>query len=193
VTNNNKFSNWALIISAVRTPLGFFTLAMLILDGVLMITATSTEKISLLAPVVLLGFVIVFVFLIVWFKPELLHYAGDRQIIRVNVLFPKPDSSILKKYSEVDLVRVSLNAEQCLLEIRSKQGQIKYRGTPPNLALGYGSGVWTLELLEDIEPGDFVRLELVEHDGQRWRVDQFVPLSIEQKAIPDIQSEERYL
>jgi len=40
------------------SPLGFFTLLALILDGVLLATATLTEKISFLAPVGLLGLVI---------------------------------------------------------------------------------------------------------------------------------------
>ncbi|GAG90777.1 unnamed protein product, partial [marine sediment metagenome] len=50
---NNKKKSWTSIIKAVKTPLGFFTLVTLIVDGLLG-TAVFTENVPWWAPTLIL-------------------------------------------------------------------------------------------------------------------------------------------
>lgn len=180
-SNNNKLNGWVLILNSVKTPLGFFTLLTLILDGILLGTAALTEKVSMLVPFGLLGLVIVFVFAVVWKKPYALYHPRDWQTVTVNLLFLEPDPNNPGEFRDKQSIEVDLDVPRCVLEIRDKEGHLKYRVTP-NLTFNHGG--WTFQLIEDVGPSDSVRLELVERNEQKWGVKPFPPYGTDQKALP---------
>lgn len=170
MANNSKYSDWTSALNAVKTPLGFFAMVALIIDGALLVTAALTDKVSMLAPVGLLGFLIVCVFAIVWKKPYALYHPKDwpQRTLRVNLLFPIED------------IDIDLDVEHCFLEVRNKEGVVKRRITP-NLTFGHGG--WTVQLSEDVETYDSVRMEFIENNGQKWKVNPFALYETEQKVI----------
>jgi hypothetical protein len=183
MTDNSKFKGWELVLGSVKTPLGFFTLLALILDGVLLATAALTERISMLAPFGLLGLVIVFVFALVWKKPYALYHPRDWQTVTVNLLFFEPDLSHPGRFQEKQPIEVDLDVARCSVEIRDKEGSLKHR-TTPNLTFDHGG--WSFQLTEDVGPSDSVRLELVEGNERKWAVKPFLPYGTEQKALPKV-------
>ena len=120
VKSDKKFSDWTTILNSVKTPLGFFTLLALILDGVLLTTATLTEKVSLLAPVGLLALITVFVFAIVWRKPYALYHPKDWQAITVNLLLFGADPQNPGKHMKIEPFEVDFDVPQCVLEVRDR-------------------------------------------------------------------------
>lgn len=170
--NDTKFNAWTLVINSVKTPLGFFTLLALILDAALLGAASATDRVPMWAPFLLLGLLIACVFSIVIIKPHALYHPSDwptmGKVISVNLIFP------------IDTISVDLDIEECILEVRDKVGQNKYEGTP-NITFGHGG--WSLKLMEDIEPSDSVRLELVEASQRKWRVNPFAPYEKEVKVF----------
>lgn len=170
--NNTKFNGWTSILNSVKTPLGFFSLLALILDGVLLALAATTKEVPMLAPVILLAILILCVFSIILIKPHALYHPKDwparGKVTTVNLLFP------------IEAIQVDLNIDQCILEIRDKTGKIKHKGTP-NLTFGHGG--WAFKLSEEVNPSDSVRLELIENNRRKWRVNPFAAYEIEAKAI----------
>lgn len=165
MAENNKFGGWTSILDAVRTPLGFFTLIALILDGVLLATAGLTEEVPMWAPIGLLGLLVAGVFVIVWVKPDALYRP---KTVTVSLLFP------------IEAIEVDLDIEQCTLEIRDERGRKRRAGTP-NLTFGFGG--WSFQLPQDVKPSDSVRLELVESNGRRWKVNPLAPYEIAAQAL----------
>lgn len=174
MANNDtgKYGEWASLINSVKTPLGFLTLIALILDGILLGIAAFTDKLSLWAPLVFLGLLVAGVFAIIWKKPLVLYHPSDWPVQKknmiINMLFP------------IDAYKVNLNIQRCTFEVRDLGGKSKRTGTPN---LTFGNGGWSFQLTEDVEPYDSVRLELVEHSGQRWRVNPFSPYEKEVKVL----------
>lgn len=170
--SNNKFTGWTSVLNSVRTPLGFFALLALILDGILLGTAAVTAAVPMWAPLLLLGFLIACVFTIVLIKPHALYHPREwpahEKTAMVNLLFP------------IEPIEVDLDVEQCIVEVRDKEGHRKYRGTP-NLTFGHGG--WTFQLMENVDSSDSVRLELMEHNGRKWRVNPFSPYETNQRAL----------
>lgn len=156
----SKFSGWKSIISSVKTPLGFFTLIVLSVDVLLFGTSALTGKVSMWAPIALFALVIMMFFVIVWKKPYVLYQPGDWQSVTVNLVFPE----------EIKPFEVDFQERNCVLEIRSIDGQKKHGGAP-NLTLGHGG--WTLHLYGDIGPSDTIKLELKDNAGRKWRVSPF--------------------
>lgn len=176
----NKFNGWVSIINAVKTPLGFFTLIILSLDGILIAAATFTNEISIFAPLGLLGIVIVLMFVIVWKKPYILQDSRDWQAITVNLRFFEPDPHNSELLLEADPIKVDLEVKRCELIVCDIRGHVKHSGIPP---LTFGHGGWTFQLAEDIEPTDSVSLELIECSGRTWKVRPFLPYGTDQRAI----------
>ena len=170
--NNTKFKGWTSVLNSVRTPLGFFALLALILDGILLVLAAATKDVSMLAPIILLALLILCVFSIVLIKPLALYHPKDwparGKITTVVLVFP------------VEAIQVDLDINQCILEIRYKNGKIKSPGTPN---LTFGNGGWAFQLREEVEPSDSIRLELIENSGRKWRINPFTPHEIVARAI----------
>jgi len=171
MSNNNKIGGWATIVRSVRTPLGFFTLAALVLDGVLTVT-TSVTNVPIVFPVLLFGMLIVVVSAIAVIKPLALYHPSDwpkkSTPVTVNLVFPiKP-------------IDVDLEVGKCVLEVRDVTGRVKPNVVP---SLTFDHGGWSLNLTEDVEASDSVRLELVEHSGRKWRVKPFTPYETDREAV----------
>ena len=88
----NKFEGWALIINSVQTPLGFFVLIALVLDGIFIAAGLATEKISMVVPAGILVLLIIAVIVIAWKKPLALYHPKDWPvhdvIMTINLEFP---------------------------------------------------------------------------------------------------------
>ena len=172
MANKSKFNGWTAVLNSVKTPLGFFALLALIVDGVLIASATATDKVSVWVPVGILGFLIVCVFAIILVKPLALYHPKDwpaqKKTVTVNLIFP------------IESIQVDLDINQCALEVRDQEGRRKHMGTP-NLTFGHGG--WSFRLIEKVEPFDSVRLELIERNGRKWRVNPFAPYETEAKVL----------
>jgi len=68
------------IINAVTSPLGFFTLAILIIESIFL-SLLGTGMISEMIPFILFLVVAVFVFVLAIFKPEAFYQVGDRRLV----------------------------------------------------------------------------------------------------------------
>jgi hypothetical protein len=158
MTAADKGTDWAALVKAVRTPLGFFTLLALIFEALLIAASTATPDVPLWAPIGVLAFMFAAVILVAWNNPLALYHPSDwpRRPVLVNLLFPEDG--------------LDLDIARCEIEIRDKLGQ-KKANRVPNLALGHGG--WALHAPDDVEPTDTVRLELVETHGRRWRIPPF--------------------
>ncbi|MBI1928894.1 hypothetical protein HYR99_32195 [Candidatus Poribacteria bacterium] len=177
MANNTKFKDWTSIINAVQTPLGFLTLIVLIIDGIFVgVGAFSNNKSIMWGAFVLLVSIVLVVVVIAWNKPHALYHPRDRQSIRVNLNFPKG-------ISPFNLV---LDTDKCILEVCNTEGKITYTGRT-NLQLDHGG--WTFVLGAEVAPSDTVRLELVEQNGRKWRVNPFSPYTTTQNAIESIHKE----
>jgi hypothetical protein len=127
------------------------------------------------APIGLLGLLIVCVSAIVLIDPRALYHPKDwppvqEKPVMVILIFP------------IEAIQVDLDVEQCTLEVRDETGHRKPIRAP---TLAFGPGGWYFQL-KDVEPSDSVRLELIEHNGRKWRIKPFAPYETTVKAFqPD--------
>jgi hypothetical protein len=161
------------ILGSVRTPLGFFTLVALILDGVLA-AATLTGNMPFWAPISLLFFLIAGFFIVVFFKPWVLYPPGEwpRTDITVNIIFP-------------DISFRNLDVDKSVMEVRYGKEEQKKERLQPNLT--HGPGGWSFLLVERLDSTDSVRLELFEKNGERWTVGPFAPFQTKVEAIKTVE------
>jgi hypothetical protein len=152
------------ILEAVKTPLGFFTLIALILDAVLVASGALADRAFLWAALGVLLFLIVLVAAIVVLRPNALY--GPAKQVTVNVLFPEP-------------IRIDLDHEQCLVEVTDNSNRVKLKRQP---SLFWEQGGWLVRL-DDLDPSDGVRLELVDRRARRWRVNRFAPYQRSVEAV----------
>jgi hypothetical protein len=165
VTDNPDPGKRVSIIEAVKTPLGFFTFVALILDALLVGAGALTDRVLLWAALGVLVLLVLLVAAIVVFKPDALY--GPAKRVTVNLVFPDP-------------IEVELDAANCLLEVSDNQNRVKLK-CPPDLV--WEPGGWTLRL-GDVDVSDGVRLDLVEHNARRWRVNRFAPYQKSVTARP---------
>jgi hypothetical protein len=152
-------AGWSGLIQAVRTPLGFFALIALILDGVLIVAASSTARLPLWAPLLVLAFLVACVVIIVLVRPEAL---GDPELraVTVSLVFP-----------HLAAIDVDLDTDNCRLVVRDRDGHLRGEAKP-NLTFGHGG--WVCRLTQ-IGLADSVWLDLKEANGRAWRVKPFTP------------------
>jgi hypothetical protein len=133
------------LIAAVTTPLGFFALVALVLDGVLMGLAAS-DSLSIWVPLGVLALLIVAVFVIVLYRPEALGDPSQMRPMRVSLSFPH------------EPIEIQLDDDQCWLIVRSLGGKT---ADPVRPSLVFGQGGWVC-YLSGVKPTDSIRLELRE-------------------------------
>jgi len=171
----SKFEAWASIINSVQTPLGFLVLITLILDGVLLASSATTEKISMLIPAGILVLLILVVMAISWKKPLALYHPKDwpipNVIMTINLEFP---------INLEDVGNLEFDEERCTLEIHDINNNIIFK-IKPNLTLGGGG--WFFQVNENMSPTDSIRLELTEVNGRKWMLKPFAPYSIKQRVL----------
>jgi len=177
MANNTNSKGWTSILNSVRTPLGFFALLALILDGIILATAPLT-KVPIWWSVALLGVLIVCVFAIVWKKPLTLYHPKDWPVkerpIRASLIFPG-----LKPF------QVHLDVEHCVLVLRYKKDRTKR--TTPDLTDGQGDAAYVLKLEENIALLRSVFLQLTEHGGRKWEVGPFDPCELRPPTIKQVE------
>lgn len=155
---NDKKKGWASIINAVQHPLGFFTLAALIVDGILG-TAVITEIVPWEAPTLILVLIIVLVFIATIIKPGGL--TGEQSIpSTIPIIFSSNGQRIASD-------QVELDEDKCQITIHSKKGRPKYKGP---VRLTYPHGQCSFHVPKGVKLSDDVRLLLIEKNNQEWRV-----------------------
>jgi hypothetical protein len=93
---------WVRIIELIDKPLGFFVLALLIVEtflGIVLVSAKLSDEHKIYC--VLLGvgmfiIVIVLVFLLVWKKPEALTFDKDAHLIKSGIIPYGTESKVIK-------------------------------------------------------------------------------------------------
>lgn len=155
---NDKKKGWASIINAVQHPLGFFTLAALIVDGILG-TAVITEVVPWWVPTLILVLIIVLVFIAMWFKSEVL--TGEQPLLSIiPIIFSSNGQRIASD-------QVELDEKKCEITVHSKEGRQKYKGP---VRLTYPNGQCSFYVPKGVKLSDDVRLWLIEKNEQEWRV-----------------------
>ncbi len=157
---DNKKKSWTSIIKAVKTPLGFFTLVTLTVDGILG-TAVLSENIPWWAPTLILVLVIILVFTAMIINPLALIHPSE---------WPTPSTVPLifsSNGQRIDSYHIDLDEEKCLLTVRSKTGSQRYKGLV-NLICPYGQ--WAFRVPKRIKHSDDVSLWLIEKNSRKWRV-----------------------
>ncbi len=161
--------DWIRFIDSVKTPLSFFTLIALILDGILIGTAAFTNEVSILAPLGLLLLTLLIVAIITIKNPLAFYHPKEwpkkEEPLFVNLMFDLPNKEVQK-----------LKFMECKLTIKDvKDDKSKPKVSNPILTLGGlsedGKQVWTLKLLDD-NPDFSASLEMVEDKGYLFSWDE---------------------
>lgn len=171
MSNGSKVS----VINAIKTPLGFFTLVVLILEAFTLYASAVTREVTIWVPLGLLGLVVGLVFAVTWKKPWVLYDPRTWRTVDVALVFPaKPI-----KVDAVNQINVDLDIKNCKLVIYDREGKRTPKGTPN---LTFSRGGWVVKLGEYVGPFESVGLELVEHSGRTWKVKSFSPFDNQREA-----------
>lgn len=87
----------------------------------------------------------------------------------VNILFPP----------SIKPQKVDLDQNKCTYEIRDKDGNVKSYKVVPIV----GPGGVQCRLSSNVNPSDYVRLNLIEKNGKEWEVPYFCPYVTNQVAV----------
>jgi hypothetical protein len=155
------------IIQAVTTPLGFFVLAVLVIEVVLgglsAITGNGDRSLLIWGMLILLGALILVVAFLAYFKPEVVQ----------NRLPETPYSLLIAAPTELESLNVSTidwNNEECFLvgvELRESVRLVPSQ-VGPTLRVHIPA-----PLARRLSPKEPYHLELVDEHGLRWRVAPF--------------------
>ncbi len=169
VANQTDQGQRIAILEAVKTPLGFFTLIALILDALLVAAGALTDRVFLWAALGVLVLLVALVAAIAMLRPDALY--GPTKRVTVNLMFSDP------------AFQVDLDHEQSVIEVSDGANRVKLKSSPD---LIFEQGGWIVRL-GDLEASDGVRLELVERNARRWRVNRFAPYqkSVEARLVED--------
>lgn len=159
--------DWSRLIDSVKTPLGFFTLFALILEGVLIGTAALTNKVSILAPLGLLLLTLLIVAIITIKNPLAFYHPKEwpkkEKPLTINLMFDLPNEEVR-----------NLKFEKCTVTVHDEKSGAKVSNT--TLILGGlsqdGKQAWTLKLLDDNSDSS-ASLEMVDDKGRKWEVSPF--------------------
>jgi len=160
------------IIESVQTPLGFFTLAILVLEAILLGESLTTGRIEPWMPILLIAVVIVFVFVLVLVKPSAVGVLQktERSEITVTMMFPKEHSN------------VNFNIGCGELSIKPKG---KKRTTETFTPTAKYEGGWYHTLPSHVTLEDQIRISLKDTTGKTWKTKPFIPRAIAQNLELD--------
>jgi hypothetical protein len=159
-------SHFGTVLQSVTTPLGFLTLALLIVDVV--ITAFSVRSPQFVPYGVGLFLLIICLFFgLVWLRPQALYHPADLRHDIFSLRFP------------VDPTSVNLVEDKCRYEVCDSNGR-KRAGTPQ---LVFGPGGWSFRVAM-ISPSETVSVTLYDTSGRTWTVRPFLPGHISLDVIP---------
>lgn len=160
--DNGESESKATIIDAVRTPLGFFTLAILILEGITLAFSAATQLIPIWMPLALIGLVIVFVFVIALYRPSVFYSLRAYRIVTMK--FPEQ-------------IQVDFHDDSGELTIRPRQGRKRTKTFTPSCNR---EGGWFYRLPDYVSSDDQIRIVLNDTTGRVWRTTPFILGSLEQ-------------
>jgi len=177
----NRELGWVRIIQAVQTPLGFFTLIVLVIEGALALLVTSNkepERTYLTAGMLgLLVLLIVTVGLIAYFRPQTLGPRAEEQSLvnRLSVIVGPPIGD-----SWLDITTIEWDSAQCFIVGHKLKEQITLVPSPvgPSFRVHFPKGIW-----DRLDAQESYELDLRDKKQNRWRVKPFylfetvVPLS----------------
>lgn len=157
------------IIESVQTPLGFFTLAILVLEAILLGESLTTGRIEPWMPILLIAVVIVLVFVLVLVKPSAVGVSQKTEIT-VTMMFPKGHSN------------VNFDFECGELSIKPKG---KTRTTEKFTPTAKYEGGWYHTLPPHVTPEDQLFISLKDTTGNTWKTKPFIPRAIAQELELD--------
>ncbi len=155
----------------MKTPLGFFTLAIVILEGILLAESVTTGQIEPWMPFLLMALVIILVFVLAIIKPETV---GVQQITK------HPEIIVTMKFPENPNVNFDDDCGELSIK---KTGKKKTKETFTPTANEEGG--WYHSLPNHVTPGDQIRINLNDTTGTRWRTKPFIPRLISQELTID--------
>jgi hypothetical protein len=150
----------------VKTPLGLFTLVILVTEAIVLAESAIIGAEQLWMPFLIIAIVIVLVFVLAIIKPDAV---GLKQKILqaeryVTMMFPK--SAI-----------VDFDDDSGELWVKPRRGKkTKIIFTPTNNE----EGGWYHTLPDFVKLTDQIRICVIDTTGQKWRTKTFVPRSIPQ-------------
>ena len=172
VDNRNRSNDRVAILSAIDSPLSYFSLCGLIVESLLLGISTFTDKISTWVPAVIFIVLILVVFIMALVDPDALY---GRFPVIVHIHFqsdnrPNPDA---------------FESQNCYLVVHRYPRWFRRGGTDREditLNKSPGSdGFWHFYLPRKIKHPDTVSLEL-NSSGKRWQVGSFDPYQTQQEA-----------
>lgn len=155
------------IIDIVKTPLGFFVLAVLVLETGLGIAAGigegNNQKIALIGMLSLFALLIIVVGILTYWKPQALLGSRFAEGLQMSIAFGFPDM-----YDPSDL-----NFKECTYSFANpRRPEEKKTG----VVLPYPAGAgWVCPLPPQMKPGYTIDLAFTDDSGKEWVAKRFVP------------------
>jgi len=176
--DNTALSIRAGLIQAVKTPLGFFVLTVLVVEAVmggLAFFASPADRTLLIwGTLILLLITIALVFALAWFKPEELQ--GRRPDLPLSLSIAEP-----LEFEGLDVASISWDENGCFLVgsgLREPVQLVPTAVNPRSLLVHISQ-----RIKQRISPNDPYHLELRDTHGLRWRTNNFYFFASVQRLI----------
>ncbi len=164
---NTKSETRVSIIDSVKTPLGLFTLVILVTEAIVLAESAIIGAEQLWMPFLIIAIVIVLVFVLAIVRPEAVGLT--QKILQperyVTMMFPK--NTI-----------VDFDDDSGELWVKPRSGKKTMTTFTPTIN---EEGGWYHALPEFVNLTDQIRICVTDTTGQKWRTKTFVPRSIPQE------------
>lgn len=154
------------IINAVKTPLGFFTLVILVIESIFLAESAITAQTPAWMPFSLMALVVVCVSLIAWFRPRALNPSQPDRY--VAMIFPEGE-------------QIDFNDDSGVLVVRPRVGTSTSTKFTPSCD---EEGGWYHRLPNNVHSDDQIRITVTDTQNRTWRTTPFVPRSIPREMNP---------
>ena len=168
-TNKVKIDNVSRhqIIDTVKTPLGFFVLAVLVVETGLGIAATigegDNQRIALIGMLSIFALVVAVVAIFAYFKPEVLWASQLAEGLQMSIALGFPQSY---DSSTLNLLKCTFSVADPRRPEEKKNGEV----------LPYPAGTgWVCPLPPHKKSRDTIDLTFTDDTGQEWVAKRFVP------------------
>lgn len=164
--DNSESKNRVSIIESVKTPLGLFTLVILVTEAIILAESAIIGADNLWMPFLIVALVLVLVFVLAIVKPA---------AVGIQQITPQPDRYVTMMFPNNTVV--DFDDESGELWVKPRRGKkIKTIFTPTNNE----EGGWYHTLPDFVRLTDQIRICVTDTTGQKWRTRTFVPRSIPQ-------------
>ncbi len=148
------------IINAVKSPLGFFTLVILVLESFLVAASAATQQIPMWMPFAIMALLIVCVVVLAWVRPEL-------------VGAPQPERHVTMRFP--DGYQIDFDDDSGEMVVRPKRGLGTRTVFTPSCN---EEGSWFHTLPHHVGSDDQIRITVNDTQARKWRTTPFIPRSI---------------